>query len=183
MDVGALPKPLRRVAALSLIALALGLAAFVALAPFARMLAVGGEIGAVSDLIAQQERLLRAAASRPAQAARDVLLAGETSGMAGAELQHVISRGASMSGMSLRSTNVTASKREAGFTVVSVDANLQGRMEALRSFFHAIETGIPILFIEAMSIRSAAGPQWDQQPVPLDVTIRVRGYGAGKEVN
>jgi len=183
MVVGALPKPLRRMAALSLVVLALGLAALVAAAPFARMAAVGEEIAAVNDLIAQQERLLRATASRPTQAARELLLAGETSGMAGAELQRVMSQLARTNGMSLRSTNVMASKREADFTVIGVDANLHGRTEALRSFFHAIETGVPILFIEALSIKSAAAPQRGQQPVSLDVTVRVRGYGVGKEVD
>jgi general secretion pathway protein M len=183
MMVGALPRPLRRIAALSLVALALGLAALVAIVPFASMAAVSEEIAAVTDLVAQHERLVRAAASRPKQAVREVFLAGETSGIAGAELQRVISELALVNGMSLRSTHVTTPKREADFTVVGVDAILNGRIEALRLLFHAIETGIPILFIETLSVRSAATPQPGQQPVSLDISLRVRGYGVGKEVN
>jgi len=183
MAVEALPRPLRRMAALSLVGLALGLAGLVALVPFARMAAVGEEIAAAADLIAQQERLLRAAASRPAQAAREVLLAGESSGTAGAELQRLISQLARQNDMSLRSTHVAAPKREADFTIIGVDVSLHGRMEGLRSFIHAIETGIPILFIEALSVRSLMATQSGEQSVSLDVTLKVRGYGVGKVVN
>lgn len=183
MAVGLIPKPLRRIAALSLVGVALGLAALFAITPFARMSAVGEEIAAAAELIAQQERLLRVAAGRPTQITKEVFLAGETSGIAGAELQRVISQLASDKGLSLRSAHVTPPKREADLTVVAVDAVLNGRMEALRSLFHAIETGIPILFIETLSIRAMATSQPGPQPASLDITLRVRGYGAGKETN
>lgn len=178
----ALPKPLRRAVALGLLALLLGLAAFVALAPFVRLAVVAEEIAAATESIAQQERLLRAAARRPMQAVRKVLLAGETSGMAGAELQRIISELARQSGMSLRSTTVTAPQREADMTVIGVDVSLQGQMPGLRSFLHAIETGVPILFIETLSIRSVPVYQPVPQPVTLEVALRIRGYGA-KELN
>ena len=181
--IGALPKPLSRAAALGLVLLALGLAALAALMPFARMAAVGEEIAAVNDQIAQQERLLRAAARRPAHAARDMLVAGDTSGLAGAELQRVLTELARRSGLSLRSTHVAPTKREADLAAFGVEVSLQGQMEGLRAFVHAIETGTPILFIETLSIKSVLSYQPVPQPVSLDVTLRVRGYGAGKEIN
>jgi general secretion pathway protein M len=183
MVAAALPKPLRRIAALSLVGVAIGLAALVAIAPFARMAAVGEEVAAAAELVAQQERLLRVAAGRPAYATKEVLLAGETSGIAGAELQRVISQLARDKGLSLRSANVTPPKREADLTVVAVDTLLSGHLEALRSLFHAMETGIPILFIETLSIRANTASQSGSQPVSLDITLRVRGYGAGKDTN
>ena len=178
-----LPGPLRRMVALGLVGLALGIAALLAVAPFVRTAAVEEEIAASTELIAQSERLLRAASSQPAHAAHNLLLAGETSGMAGAELQRMISELARQYGLSLRSTNVTPAKREADLTVIGVDVNLQGQTEGLRSFVHAIETGTPILFIETLSVRSVMTYQPAQQPVALDVTLRVRAYGAGKEIN
>jgi general secretion pathway protein M len=181
--VAALPRPVRRVAALGLVALMLAVAALAALAPYARMAAVGQEIAAAHELIAQQEQLLRAAARRPAHVARDMLLTGDTSGMAGAELQRLISELARQNGMSLRSTHVAAPKRETDLTVIGVDATLQGHMEGLRSFLHAVETGLPVLFVETLSVKSVAAYQAVPQPVLLDVTLRVRGYGAGKEIN
>jgi general secretion pathway protein M len=182
-DFLALPKSLRQGAALGLVALALGLAALVAIAPFARMAAVGLETDAATALIAQQERLLEAAARRPANTARDTLISGETSGMAGAELQRIISDLARRNGMALRSANVTPPKQENDMTVIGVDVSLQGQTEGLRAFLHAIETSTPILFIDTLSIKSVAVYQPVQQPVALDVTLRVRGYGAGKESN
>jgi general secretion pathway protein M len=183
MAVEALPKPLRRIAALSLVGVALGLAALIAIAPFARMSAVGEEIAAAAELIDRQERLLKATAGRPTQLTKEVFLAGGTTGIAGAELQHVVSQLAGEKGLSLRSAHVTPPKREADLTVVAVDVVMNGRMEALRSLFHAIETGLPILFIESLSIRAMATPQPGLQPASLDITLRVRGYGAGKETN
>jgi general secretion pathway protein M len=174
---------LGRAAALGLLVLTLGLAAFAGLAPFARMAAMGGEMSAVADQIAQQERLLRAAARRPAHAARDMLVAGDTSGLAGAELQRVVTELARRSGLSVRSTTVAPPKREADLAAIGVEVSLQGQMEGLRAFIHAIETGTPILFIETLAIRSVSSYQPVPQPVSLDVTLRVRGYGAGKEIN
>jgi general secretion pathway protein M len=178
----ALSKPLRRAVALGLLVLVLGLAAFAALTPFVRLAAVGEEIAAATESISQQERLLRAAARRPMQAVHKVLLAGETSGMAGAELQRLISELARQSGMSLRSATVTPPKREADMTIIGVDVSLQGQIQGLRAFLHAIETGVPILFIETLSVRSVPVYQQVQQPVTLEVALRIRGYGA-KELN
>jgi general secretion pathway protein M len=182
-DTGALPKSVSRAAALALVALVLALAALVAVAPFARIVAVGGEMAAVTEQIAQQERLLRAAARRPAHATRDTLVTGETSGLAGAELQRIVTELARRTGMSLRSTTVAPAKRETDLAAIVVEVSLQGQMEGLRGFIHAIETGTPVLFIETMAIRSAPSYQPVPQPVSLDVTLRVRGYGAGKEIN
>ena len=181
--MGALPKSLSRAVALGLVALALGLAALAAIAPFARMAAVGGEMAAVTERIVQQERLLRAAARRPAHAARDMLVGGETSGLAGAELQRIVTELARRTGMSLRSTHVAPTKREADLAAIGVEVSLQGQTEGLRAFIHAIETGTPVLFIETLAIRSVPSYQPTPQPVSLDVTLRVRGYGAGKEIN
>jgi len=182
-SIGTFPKSLSRTAALGLVLLALGLAALAALAPFARMAAVSGEMAAVAELIAQQERLLRAAARRPAHAARDMLVGGETSGLAGAELQRVLTELARRSGLSLRSAHVAPPKRESDLAAIGVEVSLQGQTEGLRAFIHALETGTPVLFIEALSIKSAPSYQPVPQPISLDVTLRVRGYGAGKEIN
>jgi general secretion pathway protein M len=165
------------------VALALGLAAVAAIAPFVQMAAVEGEMTATADQIGQHERLLRAAARRPAHAARDMLVTGETSGLAGAELQRVLTELARRSGLSLRSTHVAPPKREADLAAIGVEVSLQGQMEGLRTFLHAIETGTPVLFIETLAIRSAPSYQAVAQPISLDVTLRVRGYGAGKEIN
>jgi general secretion pathway protein M len=177
-------RSLGRIAALCLVGMALGLAALAAFGPFAWLSALGEEIAAVGDQIKLQERLLATTGGRTAHAAQEVLLTGETSGMAGAELQRIVSELARRSGLSLRRTNVAAPKREAELTVIGVDVSLQGQLVGLRSFLHAIETGFPLLFVETLSVKTVPSLQpVAQQPVQLDVALRVRGYGAGKEGN
>ena len=182
MQLEALPKPLRQAAALGLVVLVLGLAALLAIAPFVRMVALDEEIAAARDLLAQQERLALAAAGRPTQAGREVLVAGDSSGMAGAELQRVISELARQNGLSLRSTQVAPAKREADLTVLAVEVSLQGGMEGLRALLHSLETGAPVLFIDALSVKSAAEKVAGRAAL-LDVSLKVRGYGAGKDAN
>jgi general secretion pathway protein M len=182
MALDALPTPVRRAAALGFVVLALGLAALVAIVPFVRMAAVGEEVAAARDLLAQQQRLALAAAGRPTQAGREALIVGESSGVAGAELQRVISELARQNGLALRSTQVVPAKREADLTVLAVEVSLQGGMEGLRALLHALETGAPMLFIDALSAKSAA-EKVAGRPVLLDVSLKVRGYGAGKDAN
>jgi general secretion pathway protein M len=182
MALDPLPKPVRRAAALGLVVLALGLAALVAIGPFVRLAAVKDEVDAARVLLAQQQRLALAAASRPAQAGREPLIAGESSGIAGAELQRIVSELARQNGLALRSLQVAPAKREADLTVLAVEVSLQGGMEGLRALLHTLETGAPMLFIDALSVKSAA-EKVAGRAVLLDVSLKVRGYGAGKDSN
>ena len=102
--------------------------------------------------------------------------------MAAAELQRVISELARQNALSLRSTQVAPAKREADLTVLAVEVSLQGGIEGLRTFVHSLETGAPVLFIDALSIKSVAQPTANR-PALLDVSLKVRGYGAGKDAN
>jgi general secretion pathway protein M len=180
MTLDTLPQPVRRIVALSLVVLGLALAALVAAAPWVRGAAVREEAAAATDLVAQQERLVLAAAGRPAQAGRDVLITGETSGVAAAELQRVIAELARQHALTLRSTQVVPAKREGDLTVLAVEVSLQGGIEGLRALLHALETGAPMLFIDALAVKTVA-QQTVNRPALLDVNLKVRGYGAGKD--
>jgi general secretion pathway protein M len=182
MALDALPKPVRRIAALCLLVLALALAGLVATAPFVRMAALGEELAELRDLLAQQQRLAAAASGRPTQAGREVLIAGDSSGMGGAELQRLISELARQNALSPRSTQVLPAKREGDLTVLAVEVSLQGGIQGLRALLHALETGAPVLFIDALSVKTVA-QQAASRPALLDVSFKVRGYGAGKDAN
>ena len=182
MVLDTLPKPVGRAAALGLVVLALGLAALMAIVPFVRMAAVGAEAAAARELLAQQRRLALAAAGRPAQAGREALIPGESSGIAGAELQRLVSELARQNGLSLRSLQVAPAKREADLTVLAVEVSLHGGMEGLRALLHSLETGAPMLFIDALSVKAAAEKVAGRAAL-LDVSLKVRGYGAGKDAN
>lgn len=91
----------------------------------------------------------------------------------------VLTRLSAPTGLSLRSTNVTTPKRESDLIAIGVDVSLQGQTDGLRAFLHAIETGVPILFIETLAVRSVPA----YQPMVRDITLRIRGYAGGKDAN
>jgi general secretion pathway protein M len=183
MTAGSLSKPMRSAAAVCLVALALAVAALLAAAPFAKTGALREEIAAMRDLVAQRERFLLAAAGRPTQDGREALLAGESSGLLGAELQRHMIELARQNGMSLRSTQVAPAKREPSLTMVGLELSLHGEIAGLRSLLYAVEVGMPVLFVEALSVKTSTAPQTAQKPVSLDISLKVRGYGASKEAN
>ena len=182
MAFAALPKPMHRAVAVGLAVVALAVAALLAVAPLVRLVAVQEEVGAASDLLTQRQRLATAAGGRSTAAGREPLIAGETSGLAAAELQRIVSELARQHALSLRSTQMAPAKRQADLTVLAVEASLQGGMEGLRGFLYALETGAPMLFVEALSVKSATEKAAGRAAV-LDISLKVRGYGAGKDGN
>ena len=188
MSAAALPKPMSSAAAVGLLVAVLGLAALAAVTPYTRIGAVRQEATAMRELIAQRERFLLAAAGRPAQGGREALLAGESSGVLAAELQRHLTELARRNNMSLRSTQVVAAKREPYLTAVALELNLQGDTAGLRSLLHAVETGMPVLFVEKLAVKLAAARETvpsaaAYKPQSLDISLKVRGYGVGREAN
>jgi general secretion pathway protein M len=172
----------RMIAAL-LFVFVLALAALVAIVPFVRSAALREEIVVTRDLVAQRERLRLAASGRPTQDGRDALLEGQSSGVLAADLQRRMAELAGQNGMSLRSTQVLPAKRDGDLTAIGLEASLRGEIAGLRTLLYALETGAPVLFVEALSVKTAATPEATMRPVALDVTLKVRGYGAVKEAN
>lgn len=183
MDPRALPKTLRHVLALSLVVAGLGLAAVIAFLPIVRADAIKQETDAIRELVARAERLRRDAGENAQTLRRDVLVSGATDGVAGAELQRIVSELARASALALRSTQIAPPKREGDLTAVSVDASLQGTVNGVRSLLHALETGTPLLFVEGLSLRAITERQAPHQPVALDIRLRVRGYAATSKAN
>lgn len=178
-----LPKLWRRVLAMGLVVVALGLAAFAALFPLLRADAMKQELAAGQEQLAVEERLRKTPGVTAKSIRREVLVPGATDGIAGAELQRRVSELARTSTLTLRSTQIAAPKREADLTAVSVDASLVGTIDGVRSLLHAIETGDPLLFVEGMSVRSIAVPPGQQRAVSLDIKLKVRGYAVTTKAN
>jgi general secretion pathway protein M len=174
-------KALRRVAALGLVLLALVVAALLASAPFAKSGGQHDEIAALRELIVQRERFLLTATGRPTQNGREALLAGETSGILGAELQRHMIELARRNSLAVRSTQVLPPKRESSLIAVGLELSLQGEIAGVRALLHAVETGTPLLFAEALILKTAPSPQAADKPIRLEITLKVRGYGASKE--
>jgi general secretion pathway protein M len=183
MDPRTLPKTARRLLAIGLAAVSLGLAAAIALVPIARTDAMRNEAAAIRDLVSRAERLRREAGANAVSPRRDLLVPGATDGIAGAELQRVVSELARASALNLRSTQIAPPKREADLTAVSVDASMQGNINGVRALLHALETGSPLLFVEGLSLRTVTERQAPHQPVSLDISLKVRGYAASTRAN
>jgi hypothetical protein len=181
MTGGSIGKPLRRAAAVGLVAVALAVAALLAAVPFGQSTAQRAEIIAVRELIAQRERFLLAAAGQPAQQGKAALLIGESNGALGAELQRHMVELARQNHMSVRSSQVLPGKREPSLAVVGLELSLHGDLTGLRSLLHTVEVGLPILLVEALTIKTAALPRAVQGPVALEINLKVRGYGASKD--
>ena len=90
---------------------------------------------------------------------------------------------ARQNGMSLRSMQVLPPKRDGDLTAIGLEVSLRGEITGLQKLLYTVETGAPVLFVEALSVKSAATPEATARPVALDVTLKVRGYGAAKETN
>jgi len=110
----------------------------------------------------------RAAAARSAQAGPEtapldarLLIAGQTSGLVSAELQRIISDIAISVGASVRSTDVPDSQPvgdvadEAGGKLVRVrlSSEIEVMEQALPDLLYAIETHLPVLVVDAISLR------------------------------
>jgi hypothetical protein len=172
-----------RIIAALLFILVVAFSALAAALPFFKTAALRDEIAAAREFVAQRERMQAAATGTPSQDARDALLNGDSSGIIAADLQRRMAELARQNGMALRSMQVLPAKREGDLTAIGLEVSLHGEITGLRTLLYAVETGAPVLFVEALSVKSAAGPEATARPVALDVTLKVRGYGAAKETN
>lgn len=172
----------KMVAALLFI-LVVALAALAAALPFVKNAALRDEIAVTRELVAQRERLQAAASGTPGPDGRDALLKGDSSGILAADLQRRMAELARQNGMSLRSMQVLPPKRDGDLTAIGLEVSLRGEITGLQTLLYTVETGAPVLFVEALSVKSATTPEATARPVALDVTLKVRGYGAAKETN
>ena len=126
-----------------------------AAAPYYWKTMVDADIAASGDMLALLERKMGAAGQGKRPAAFDanaVYVNGSTAGLAGAELQRIVAELAQASGMTLDKLEVLPPEDRDGATVVRLDVETAGTIEALRAYLHAIETGAPLIFVKEAHI-------------------------------
>lgn len=107
------------------------------------------------------------------------LLGGATVGVAGANLQKMLSDLLGRQGGTVASIQVLPAKDEGELAAISVRLTMRVRIEGLRAIVHHLETGQPLIFIDGISMRvenketQAADPYLRS---PLEVTMQVSGY-------
>ncbi len=116
-------------------------------------------------------------AQRPG--AEDLLAGGSASG-AGAQLQDMIKRHIAEGHGFFVSAQDLPAKVTAGFERVGVRVQFTVTIDGLTRALHAIESGRPLLFVEAVDVRGKPvrkGQEFDRtRDVPLDVTLDVIGF-------
>lgn len=109
-------------------------------------------------------------------------LPGKTSGVASAGLQEHMDKLARRHGLGVASVQVLPSRPAGEFTEVAAVLVMRGSLTGLAALLHELETGAPFLFVDEIRIRSeearreGGGPR---QPIRLEISVKVRGYGEG----
>ena len=161
--------------AIGLLVAALAMAAMVIAAPVLWALQTHRDIsGRQSRLDTLTQALASGAGLPEASAAGWFVGGGASTGRAAAELQLKIAAAAKAHGVTVRSTQVLAPKREGDLTQIAVEVSFQAGAAALRDLVHTLETGVPILILDEINIR-ALPPQAGSsaRSVMLDTSMKV----------
>lgn len=180
----ALSKPVSRLAAIGLLLLTLALFHALILRPFAR--SWHAAVAGIEDARALAAGYARTAAARPryeeqAAALRaerpnpEWFLIGETDALAAAALQDRIGGLALAAGAELRSIQTASAVDEGGMPRIGATVELAAKTASLLRFAHAIESGVPYLFITVAEAIADPGQGGIEDP-GLIVRLEISGY-------
>lgn len=135
----------------------------------AHMAALGQEIPA----------LRRAVGAAGLQSADDqVLLAGDSDVIAGANLQTALQGLAAQAGTSLDSAALQPAQQDGAVRRISMQLNVTATWPVLIAFLEAIGTARPRMIAGQLSLTSSSPPESDQEQ-PLHASFTVTGFRAG----
>lgn len=185
--------PLRRsykgyAAVAVLIALLFGAAAMAA-APFLQVAALEDEIAGKQKLLPElraqvaHEDKLRKEHEELAALGQDksLLLEGDKTGVAGANLQSLINSLVGANGGTASSIQILPPKEDGNLMRISVSVSINVGTEGLRDIIHTLETGTPLIFIDDISVQAIHDDFRPPEPHymgPLEVTLQVSGFAA-----
>lgn len=129
--------------------------------------------------ISELEQSQLAGISPPTSDAQKLLISGATRGIAVAELQRIVSDVAATNDMLIDSMQALTPDSHNGITAVRIEATMRGGLAGLVGSIHALETGLPLLFVSEIDIRAGTtgidGPVEDPSS-HLTVRVVVEGY-------
>ncbi len=183
--VADLPQPVRRVAAVALLLVAVAAVAFLTIIP------LNEHIAALREQIEAERVLLGrfiAVASQENQAAEldragraaiesGAYLKGDSETIKAAALQALLSERAAANGVRLYSTRALPPRERDGLRFLGVNAQFHAEIGQLRALMHGIESARPFLFVEGLQIHplDAFSPRDPEQGGILDVRFDVFG--------
>lgn len=112
---------------------------------------------------------------------KSLLLEGDKTGVAGANLQSLINSLVSANGGTASSIQILPPKEDGNLMQISVSVSINVGTDGLRDIIHTLETGTPLIFIDNVTVRTIHD---DFRPLdphyvgPLDVTLQVSGFAA-----
>lgn len=171
----------------SLLVLALTLMAAAAVAPFMRLAALEQSIEQSQSTLAELRRhISREGAARKensdlAALGEDarLMLEGETLGIAGANLQKLMSGLVGEYGGTASSFQLLPPTEDGNLMRIPMSLSISISIDGLRDILHRIETGTPLIFIDDIAIRTTQDGFRAPDPHyigPFDVTLQVSGF-------
>jgi Type II secretion system (T2SS), protein M subtype b len=183
--------PMRQVAALALLLLAVALAVLTTFVPFTTraaqlreqidaertLLGRFGAIAAQQGQVADYDRIGGAAVESGAY------LKGETEALKAAGLQTVLSELAAANKVRLYSTRALGPRERDEVRLIGVRVQFKAEIEQLRALLHRIEANRPFLFVEALQVQpvSAFSQRDPELAGVLDVRLDVFGAIPGRK--
>lgn len=112
---------------------------------------------------------------------KSLLLVGDKTGVAGANLQSLLNAMVTSNGGTASSIQILPPKDDGNLVQISVSVSLNVGIDGLRDIIHNLETGTPLIFIDDITVKTI---RQDFKPLephyigPLDVTLQVSGFAA-----
>lgn len=114
----------------------------------------------------------------------DLLVEGETTGIAGATLQRLIADLVVAHGGTASSLQVLPPSTEDDLVRISLSLSISVGIDGLQGFLHALEAGQPLIFVDDITIRNGQSEFTAPDPYllgPLDVTLQVSAFATENE--
>jgi general secretion pathway protein M len=180
-------KPAAALLPIALLILAIALMGAIAAAPFARL-------ASIEETIAQNQGkllALRAQITREADLRKEnndlaalgqdasLLLEGEKTGIAGANLQRLMNQLVTEHGGTASSFQILPPKADGNLIRIPMSLSINVGIDGLRDILHSLETGTPLIFIDDIDIKTAQDDFRPPDPHylgPLDVTLQISGF-------
>lgn len=167
-----------KLAALTLAAVAAGLAVLAVALPASQALRTRAEIHAGQERLASIRRAERGEREGEKAAIAKLLIDGGSSSRATAEMLNHIDAVAVRHGIAIRSSNVMQSKSSGELNEIAIQISYEAGIAAVRGLLHELETGTPIIIVDELNMRTiTSGSQSERpaEPARLDVTMTLSG--------
>jgi hypothetical protein len=108
-----------------------------------------------------------------------VFVNGQTPGLAVAEMQSFASKLAGESGMAVQRLQPLQADRNGNLAVLRIEAEVTGSIEGLRRYLLAIESGVPMVFVNRLRIAAPEAAS-DEGVLPSDqltATLQLESFG------